>query len=82
MKFKTGGFFPFLRQPVSTLSNTSIAATRIFPRAVDVAAQIFGRETSAGMVATAAQFLRANLPPLDLPGVIHRPCGRDHRDRS
>jgi AraC-like DNA-binding protein len=65
MKFKTGAFFPFLRQPVSTLSNTSIAAARVLPTAVDVAAQIFGCATSAGMVATAAQFLMANLPPVD-----------------
>lgn len=65
VKFRAGAFFPFLRRPVSSISNTSIAAARVFPTAGTLAAQIFGCGTSEGMVATAAQFLLTHLPPLD-----------------
>lgn len=64
-KFRAGAFFPFFGQPVSSISNTSIAAARVFPTAGVVATQIFGCATSAGMVATAARFLSAHLPPVD-----------------
>ena len=65
MKFRAGAFFPFFRQPVSSISNTSIAAIRVFPMADDVAPRIFEDGTPAAMVATAAKFLMAHLPPVD-----------------
>ncbi len=65
MKFRAGAFYPLLRRPVSSISNTSIAAARVFPKADAVAEQIFGCRTSGSMVATAAQFLLRHLPPLD-----------------
>lgn len=61
----SGAFYPILRQPVSSLANTSIAAVRVFPSAADAGQQIFSRRTGEGMVAEAAKFLSAILPAPD-----------------
>jgi AraC-like DNA-binding protein len=66
VKFRAGAFFPFFHQSVSSITNTSIAAARVFPTAADTGIRIFGCKDAADMVATATQFLMANLPPADL----------------
>jgi AraC-like DNA-binding protein len=65
IKFRPGAFYPFLGQPVSSIANTSIAATQVFATAAGAAERIFGCRNDAGMVAMAAEFLFANLPPSD-----------------
>jgi AraC-like DNA-binding protein len=65
IKFRPGAFYPFLHEPVSLIANTSIAAARVFPTAADAKDRIFGCRNDAGMVTMAAEFLLANLPPLD-----------------
>jgi AraC-like DNA-binding protein len=65
IKFRPGAFYPFFQKPVSLIANTSIAAALVFPTAADAEEQIFGCRNDEGMVTMAAQFLFANLPPLD-----------------
>jgi len=65
IKFRPGAFYPFLHEPVSLIANTSIVATRVFPTAAGAEARIFGCRSDEGMVTMAAEFLFANLPPLD-----------------
>ena len=65
MRFRSGAFYPFLRQPVSSIANTSIAAVRVFPAAAGAGQQIFSCRDDASMVGAAARFLTAILPPVD-----------------
>jgi AraC-like DNA-binding protein len=65
MKFRSGAFYPFLRKPVSSLANTSIAAARVFPSATDAGQRIFSSRSVEDMVTVAAGFLCAMLPPPD-----------------
>jgi AraC-like DNA-binding protein len=65
VKFRPGAFFPFFRQPVSSITNTSIAAARVFSAATVAEAQIADCRDSLGMVTVAAHLLLAELPQID-----------------
>ncbi len=66
IKFKPGAFYPFVKTPVSRLTNTSLCFRDVF--GVDCKAleeAIFSREDEAEMVALAETFLREILPEQD-----------------
>lgn len=65
IKFRPGAFYPFFHKPVSLLTNTSIAAARVFPSAARAEEQIFGCSNEDDMVTMAAKYLFENLPPPD-----------------
>jgi AraC-like DNA-binding protein len=65
IKFRVGAFFPFFRNPISSIANTSIDAARVFSASPDVAREMFACRTATDMVDGATHFLRANLPPMD-----------------
>ncbi len=65
VKFKPGGFYPFLKSPVSALTDRSISLDAVFdvdPAAVDAA--LFALDDAA-QVAYVDQFLLRFLPPPD-----------------
>jgi AraC-like DNA-binding protein len=72
MRFRSGAFYPFLRKPVSSIANTSIAAERVFPGAAGAGQQISNCRDDAGMVRAAATFLTGILPPPDPDMTIAR----------
>jgi len=65
IKFHPGAFYPFLRKPVSAISNTSMLATEVFSNAVDVEKEVLACRDDSGMVQAAANFLAAYLPSRD-----------------
>lgn len=73
VKFKAGGFQPFLRAPVATLANRAMPAHSVFGDAAHRLAQRIAPDADAGMAAmctVADDFLLAQLPPPD-PDVAH-----------
>jgi AraC-like DNA-binding protein len=65
IKFRPGAFHPFLRKPVSSMANTSIAVTDVFPDAADVEGRLLACRHHADMVQAATHFLTASLPSRD-----------------
>jgi AraC-like DNA-binding protein len=66
VKFRPGGFRPFLGKPVSVLRNSSAAFGDVFgPDADRLESQIFTHREDLTMVALAEQFFAARLPPPD-----------------
>jgi AraC-like DNA-binding protein len=66
IKFKPGGFRPFLQSSVSSLADSSVPANRIFGKAVDALTTIlasFRKESEK--VSAANTFFRARLPEPD-----------------
>ena len=65
IKFRPGAFHPFLRKPVSSIANTSIPVTDVFPDAADVEGRLLACRDHGDMVQAAARFLTANVPSRD-----------------
>jgi len=66
IKFKPGGFYPFYRQAVAQLANTSIAATDCFGEdGAAFCAQILAAKDVQAMCAKADSFLLRHLPAAD-----------------
>jgi AraC-like DNA-binding protein len=66
IKFKPGGFRPFLKSPVSSLADRTVPAKRIFGKAVDALTTMLassGKESEK--VSAANAFFRARLPEPD-----------------
>lgn len=65
-KFRPGGFYPFLRRPLSQLQGRSVPLREVFgPEADGLAAAVLARDDEAGQVALVEEFLRRRLPPPD-----------------
>ena len=66
IKFRPGGFHPFLQAPVSTLVNRSLPAQDVFGASCEsLAPNIAGCASVDAMTAVAEAFLLANPPPPD-----------------
>jgi AraC-like DNA-binding protein len=66
VKFRPGGFRPFLGRPVSMLRNRSAAFCDVFgPGAARLESEIFAHHEDAAMIALAEQFFAGRLPPPD-----------------
>ncbi len=66
VKFRAGGFRPFLGRAVSTLRGRSLPATAVFGADVArVEAELLAHSGDESMMAVAVDFLRARLPPPD-----------------
>lgn len=65
IKFHPGAFYPFLRKPVSGISNTSIGAAEVFSDAAAAGKEVLACPQDRGMVQAATNFLAAHLPSRD-----------------
>jgi AraC-like DNA-binding protein len=66
LKFKPGGFYPFVRWPVSRLLNSSIAIDEVFGSdGAALVSAIRAADNEGAMVALAEQFIAARLPEPD-----------------
>lgn len=66
IKFRPGGFHPFLQEPVSTLANRSLPAQDVFGIACEsLAPRIAASASVDAMTAVAEAFLLGNLPAPD-----------------
>lgn len=66
VSFKPGAFFPFLKVPVSVLTDTSLGFCDAFGmECVALEETILSQENEAGMIALVEQFLREKLPGQD-----------------
>jgi len=66
IKFKPGGFRPFLKSPVSSLADSTVPARQIFGPAVDALTAIMvSSSREAKKIAAANAFFRARLPEPD-----------------
>ncbi len=65
VKFHPGAFYPFLREPVSALANTSIPMLQLFCDAAEWEDKVLAQRDERAMVESASAFLIARLPPLD-----------------
>lgn len=62
VKFRPGGFHPFLGRSVATLANRSLPIASVFSGAVDIETKVLAQEEPEGMVAVMSEFLAARLP--------------------
>ena len=65
IKFRPGAFYPFLCKQVSSIANTSVLVTDVFPDAAEVEREVLGCRHAEDMVHAATRFLMANLPSRD-----------------
>jgi len=65
IKFRPGAFHPFLRKPVSSIANTSVSVTEVFPDAAKVEREVLACRDDEDMLLTATHFLMAKLPSGD-----------------
>jgi AraC-like DNA-binding protein len=65
IKFRAGGFYPFLRRPTSSIANTFIPASEVFADVQSAEQNVLSCRDDADMVRTAAHFLSAHLPCQD-----------------
>src|SRR5215470_14474777 len=66
IKFRPGAFYPFLKSPVSQITNEAIRLDAVFDIDGDALEQaIFTQASQAGQVELVEQFLRARLPQQD-----------------
>lgn len=65
VKFRVGGFHPFLRRPVVTLADTSLAITDVLPDAGALEHEVLAEQAMPAMAAVADRHLLAHLPPPD-----------------
>jgi AraC-like DNA-binding protein len=65
IKFRPGGFHPFLRRPVSTLRNRSLAVCDVFgANGAALEPAVLSQRSDAGQVEAASAFLISCLPPI------------------
>lgn len=66
IKFKPGGFFPFFRQPISTLTDRLVPLATVFgPTALTAERRLLASPDAAVMVQIAEDFLRSLAPASD-----------------
>lgn len=66
IKFRPGGFYPFLQAPVSTLRKQPLPLRELFgPEALEWEASLLSHDEDAAMVALAEVFLETRLPEPD-----------------
>ncbi|HEV2622680.1 MAG TPA: helix-turn-helix domain-containing protein [Frateuria sp.] len=65
IKFRAGGFYPFLRRPVATLANRSLPIVAVLPGAATLEADVLACDGMEAMAAAAERQLLAHLPPPD-----------------
>ena len=65
IKFRPGAFYPWLRQPVSSLANSAVPLATVFADAADVERGVLAGRDDASMVQTATEFLMSRRPPSD-----------------
>lgn len=64
-KFRPGAFYPFLKEPVCSISNASIPAQQLFSGALDAEDEIVACRDERSMVEAASRFLVTHLPSHD-----------------
>ncbi len=71
VKFRPGGFYPFLQRPLSSIADGSISLQDVFGNDADTLEDdVLANTDIAGMIAVATRFLQAHAPPTD-PNVDH-----------
>jgi AraC-like DNA-binding protein len=66
IKFRPGGFYPFLRSPVSALTNRVLAATDLFGKSIEeLEKAVFRLAAESPMIDTVETFIRERLPERD-----------------
>lgn len=66
VKFRPGGFRPFLRRPVSDLRDRSLALEEVFgDAAAELEADVFAHRDDTGQLAVVERFFGPRLPPHD-----------------
>ncbi|HEY6327849.1 MAG TPA: AraC family transcriptional regulator, partial [Blastocatellia bacterium] len=66
LKFKPGCFYPFLKSPLSRLTNRTIPPGRVFgPSGEQLEDEILGLDAEKEMIDAAERFLRGNMPDRD-----------------
>ena len=66
VKFRPGGFYPFLGKPVSTIADNSLAVQDVFGHAADTLEDdVLACADETSMIEVAARFLTTHLPPAD-----------------
>ncbi|MFD0620687.1 DUF6597 domain-containing transcriptional factor [Paenibacillus sp. GCM10027629] len=66
VKFKPGGFYPFIKQPISELANQPMRIQDVFDVEIGTLEQeLLTQESESDMVRLAEQFIRPKLPPWD-----------------
>ncbi|SEI49059.1 helix-turn-helix domain-containing protein [Frateuria terrea] len=65
VKFRAGGFHPFLRRPVATLANRSLPITRVLSGAASLEAEVLACDSMEAMAAVVDRHLVAHLPAPD-----------------
>ena len=66
VKFRPGAFLPFLGEPVSTITDRTLPAERLWgPAAAELAGELAGLPHVEQLIAAAEGFLRARWPPPD-----------------
>jgi len=83
VKFRPGGFHPFLRRPLSTLADTSLSLADAFgPDSERLEDHVLDCADDIGMIEVASRFLESRPPPLDanvdlVAGIVER-IEREH----
>ena len=65
VKFRPGAFYPFLRQPVSSIANRSFAAQQLFSDITDAEEEVLACRDDHRMVEVASRFLSAHVLQYD-----------------
>jgi AraC-like DNA-binding protein len=66
VKFRPGGYYPFLKNPVSTLTNRMVTFQEAFGMSSQaLEQQLFAQETMVQMIPVAESFIRERLPEPD-----------------
>ena len=71
IKFKPGAFYPFLKSPISTLTDCALPVQAIFGNeAITLEKAVLAQEDATAMTALADEFLHPRLPALDETSVL------------
>ena len=65
VKFHPGAFYPFFRNPVCSIADTSIAVDQLFSDATDAEDEVLACRDDHDMVSATSRFLTAHLPTHD-----------------
>lgn len=65
IKFRAGAFYPFLREPVSSIADSSLPLQQLFGDAAAVEQEVLACHEDEEMVEAAMRFLAARLPTKD-----------------
>jgi AraC-like DNA-binding protein len=66
VKFRAGGFYPFLHKPVSTVADNSLSLQEVFGSDADTLEDdVLACSDETGMIAVATSFFQTHLPPPD-----------------